>query len=248
MKKFIFEFSVLLGMVSIFLAAAIFISPSSSFSSHGTPLNWIEGIHDEGVALSGTERPVLLGGDDGTNLVNVLVDSGGRFQVDLVAGVVDLGADNDVVLTAGSLYADSPTVEVAVLSLFDGSAETQIADTNLGASKAITISGSGRITKVCIVSSLGSILAQDGAVLFFDADPAIAADAADLTLAEAQTVVAVVDFVAADYLTSFASSAVACNVVDEPFHSISHVVYHSLGATLLDDEDLELHLWYRRDS
>ncbi len=152
-------------------------------------------------------------------------------------------------LNAGTLHADSPTTEVAILSLFDGSAETQILTTNLGASKAITITGSGRITKACLVSSLGSVLAEDGAVLFFDADPDINADTDDLTLAEAQFVTNVLDFVAADYLTNFAASAIACNTyTNESFHSITHVDYHLIGSTTLDDEDIELHLWYRRDS
>ena len=153
-----------------------------------------------------------------------------------------------MVLTAGTLHADSPTTEVAILSLFDGSAETQIATTNLGASKSITITGTGRLTKLCIISSLGSVIAENGSILFFDADPAITADTADLTLAEAQTVVSVVSLLGTDYLTNFASSAINCQAIDESFHGITHVVYHQQGATTLDDEDIELHLWYRRDS
>lgn len=141
-----------------------------------------------------------------------------------------------------------PPREVAVVSLFDGSAETQIATTNLGASKAITITGSGTLVKMCLISSLGTPIAENGSVIFFDADPDISADTADLTLAESQTVVAIVSFNGADYLTNFATVVINCQEISESFHSISHVVYHQEGATTFDDEDMEMHLWYRRDS
>ncbi len=54
-------------------------------------------------------------------------------------------------LPAGLLHANSPTTLVDTFVLFDGSGETQIATTNLGASKAIKITGSGTITKICII-------------------------------------------------------------------------------------------------
>ena len=136
--------------------------------------------------------------------------------------------------------------EFAIISLFDGSAETQIATTNLGTEKTLEIVEPGRLVKMCLVMSLGSIISEDGSVLFFDADPGITIDASDLTLAQAQTIVAVVSFVAADYLTNFAASSINCQTIDEPFHSISEVAYHHEGATLLDDEDVEMHLWWQK--
>ena len=161
------------------------------------------------------------------------------------AGVLNVIVDSSA---QGVLHSNSPTTEVAILSLFDGSAETQIATTNLGASKSITITGSGRLTKMCLISSLGTPIAEDGSVIFFDADPSISADTTDLTLSEAQTVVAVVSFRGADYLDNFATSKTNCQLIDESFHSITHVVYHQEGSTMFDDEDMEMHLWYRRNS
>ncbi len=162
--------------------------------------------------------------------------------------LVNLGSNNDVVATAGLLHGNSPTTEVAIISLFDGSSETQIATTNLGTEKAVSITGTGKLVKMCLVMSLGSIVAEDGTVFFFDADPNITIDAADMSLAVAQTIVAAVSFSAGDYLTNFASVAINCQVIDEAFHSITFAVYHHEGTTLLDDEDVEMHLWYRRDS
>ncbi len=185
-------------------------------------------VDNASIAVTATNLDVQIGGSD--------------------VVVVDLAGNNDVVATAGLLNANSPTTEVAVLSLFDGSGETQIATTNLGASKAITITGSGALTKMCLISSLGTPIAEDGSVLFFDADPSITVDTADLSLANAQIVVAVVSFKGTDYLDNFASAKINCQLIFEPFHSITHVVYHQEGSTTFDDEDMEMHLWYRRDS
>lgn len=458
------------------------------FASHGGPLNWIEGIHLEAVALSTVERPILMGGDDGTNLVNVLVDSGGRLQVDIIAGgggsqtedavaasgetgahllavrddtpasataanadyqslvadafgglyvrilgtsgaaydpslifstdsstgafqsedvahatadvgifalaVANLGlstlaANGDYVALAasstgallshpvydaavassvqlgdkeddphatadagmfilavandgaattfgangdyspiavttegevfvradtdgpgfakvedtghttgdvgiavlavrddtpvaskagatndydvlstddfGGLYvrtlgtggaafdptlasSGSPVTLVDTFVLFDGSAETQIATTNFGASKAITITGTGVIEKVCIIVSLGTPFGEAMSILFFDADPAITVDTADLTLAEAQNVQAVVTLTAAGFRDNFAAAKINCQDTNEVFSSITHVVFASEGATTYDDEDIEMRLLIRRRS
>lgn len=314
-----------------------------AFTSHGGPLNWVEGLHDEGVALSGTERPILMGGDDGTNLVNLLVDAGGRAQVDIIDGgggsqtedaihasgdtgsfmlllrddtpvaasgpegdyiagsadafgaqyvtvtdgagaavdpfviadfnaafgtagaadaqvlsiqgiasmtpvIVDLAGNNDVVVTAGLLDANSPMTLVDTFVLFDGSAETQIATTNLGASKSITISGTGALKKICIIVSLGTPFAEDMSIIFFDADPSITIEDASLTLAQAQNVQVVVSLTAAGFRSNFATAMINCQDISEVFTSITHVVFASEGATTYDDEDIEMRLIYRRTS
>jgi len=138
--------------------------------------------------------------------------------------------------------------EVAVASLFDGSAETQIAITNLGASKAFSIAESGIITKVCLIFTPGVITAAEaGTVFLFDTDPVITIETADMTVAEAKTVVGKFAFVAGDYETDFTASKLAClDNLTSPFHSISHAVYHNGGATTLTNEDIDIHLWYRR--
>jgi len=143
----------------------------------------------------------------------------------------------------------NPTREVAIVSLFDGSAETQIAPTNMGASKTITFLDSGTITKVCFVFTVGTLTeADDGSVFFFDADPVIAIEEADMTVAEAQTAVARFDITTEDYSVEFATAQFAClRDLNSRFHSITHVVYHNTDAGTLTDEDIEIHVWYKRD-
>ena len=119
--------------------------------------------------------------------------------------------------------------------------------TNFGASQAITVTGAGRITKMCVVFTVGTVTqAEVMQVLFFDADPAITIDTAVMTVAEAQTVVAQIQFTAAPYLQT-TTAQVHCNGgLNEPFHSITHVVLYNEGATTLTDEDVEIHFWYER--
>jgi len=139
------------------------------------------------------------------------------------------------------------TIEVAVALLFDGSLETQIAPTNLGASQAITITGPGRIEKVCLIFTTGTLLAaEDGSVIFFDTDPVITIDTAGMTVAEADTIVVIVPFLGADYLAT-TTAQTRCLDLDTHFHAITHVVYTQQGAGTLTDEDVGLHLWYARD-
>ena len=176
-------------------------------------------------------------------------DDGARIAANSVNGLkVDLGTDNDVVLAAGFRHANSPTTLVDTFSLFDGSAETQIATTNLGASKAYALSGTGNIVKVCIIVSLGTPFAENMSILFFDTDPVITIEDASLTLAQAQNVQTIVTLAGADFRDNFATAKVNCQDTNEAFDSVSHVVFASEGATTYDDEDIELRLWYRRDS
>jgi hypothetical protein len=149
----------------------------------------------------------------------------------------------------GALHVSNPPIqEQAVLSLFDGSAETQIAPTNFGASKSITVSGSGKITKMCVIFTAGTLTeADDGVVYFFDADPTFTIETADLTVAEAQTVVGSIRVTTEDYDTQFATAQVAClDELDSAFHSITHVAYLNTDAGTLTDEDIEIHFWYER--
>ena len=161
---------------------------------------------------------------------------------------VDLAGNNDVVLTAGLLHADSPTTEVAVLLMIDGSADTDIVTTNLSKSSAITVTGSGRITKLCVVVEGTSPFSEDGTIYFFDADPAINSNTADMTVAEAITVVAMVSLKGADYNDNFATIKINCQATDESFHTITHVVYEQEGSTTIANQDFRLHILYERRS
>ena len=149
---------------------------------------------------------------------------------------------------AGLLHANSPTTLIDTFSLFDGSAETQIATTNLGASKAYAVAGTGHLTKVCIIVSLGTPFAENMSIIFFDADPSITIEDASLTLAQAQNVQAVVTLAGADFRDNFATAKINCQDTNEHYSSITHVVVASEGSTTYDDEDIELRLCYRRDS
>ena len=149
---------------------------------------------------------------------------------------------------AGLLNSNSPTTAVALFTLFDGALESQIAATNLGASKSITITGTGTITKICLISSLGTPIAENGSVFFFNADPAITVDTDDLTIAEAGMLEAVISFSGGEYLSNFATTVFNCQEISEAFDLITHVVYHQEGITTFDDENMKMLLWYRRDS
>ena len=229
------------------LAAGALLFALNSFAFHGNPIQRIEGLHAEvDVIADGTQHPVLMGGDDGTNLRNVLVDSGGRIQVDLVTATVDLGSNNDVVATAGLLFGNSPTTLEGTTLLFNAGT---IAATQMGASTAVTVSGTGTITQVCVVYTTGTITnAQDQSVIFFEADPTITENTADMTQAEALLVVAKVDFVAADFELQFATAQVACKETAAPYIAVTHALILISGAGSMSDEIINMRFWYRRDS
>ena len=185
-------------------------------------------VDNASIAVTATNLDVQIGGSD--------------------VVTVDLAGNNDVVLTAGLLHADSPTTEVAVLLMIDGSADTDIVTTNLSKSSAITVTGSGRITKLCIVVEGTSPFSEDGTIYFFDADPVINSNTADMTVAEAITVTSMVSLKGADYNNNFATIKINCQATDESFHAITHVVYEQEGSTTIANQDFQLHVWYRRDS
>lgn len=214
--------------------------------------------------------PVRL--SDGTTFVDPIVDdttthtsgtttasaiSMVAVPTDAVVDVNDMGVPAmsldrrqliDADLDAGLLDANSPTTEVAVLTLVDGSAETDIVTTNMGASKAITINGTGEITQACLIVEGVSPFSEDGNIIFFKSDPSITANTADLTSAQAQLVTNVISLVAADYQDEFATAKMNCQSVTEPFAGITHVVYHQTGATTITNQDVLLHVQFRRDS
>ncbi len=232
----------------------------------------LRGMSDLRVRLDDTN------GDVATLAVNSNAMSGPGLQVNELAvykedsahiskdlGVFVLGVENADLeaLTAGDkdysilavtaegvqlTWPAGATILIDTFVLFDGSAETQIATTNLGASKAITLSGTGTIVKVCIIVSLGTPFAEDMSIIFFDTNPSITIEDASLTLAQAQNVQAVITLAGADFRDNFATAKINCQDTNESFDSVSHVVFASEGATTYDDEDIELRLWYRRDS
>ena len=164
-----------------------------------------------------------------------------------------------VLFSSGWLYSQSlpspgggaaaPTTEVAVVSLFDGSVEGQVSPTNFGASKAITIVGSGEITNLCVIFLPGALTeADDGVVYFFDSDPNLTIDAANLTAPVVRTVVANIRVTTENFDTQFASGQVACLYdLGISFHGITHVAWLNTDVGTLTNENIEIHLWRRQD-
>ena len=138
-----------------------------------------------------------------------------------------------------------PIYEIAVTLMLDGSADADMAQNEFSPSRVMVIPGSGEIRKVCMVASLGTIIAENGTLYLFDTDPVITAGTTDLTLAEANTVVAMFSFVGADYI-ELAASAVNCQNTDEVYHNVTHAVYFQEGATTFATEDIAAHIWYQR--
>ena len=188
-----------------------------------------------------TNAGVFAVQEDGTALTTLQA-----INTKLVTGIV-IGDVNSI-LAAGLLHANSPTTEVAVLLMIDGSGDVDVVTTNLSKSSAITVTGSGRITKLCLVVEGTSPFSEDGTIYFFDADPAINSNTADMTVSEAITVTAMVSLKGSDYNDNFATIKINCQATDESFHAITHVVYEQEGSTTITNQDYRLHIWYRRDS
>ncbi|KKN66180.1 hypothetical protein LCGC14_0474700 [marine sediment metagenome] len=185
-------------------------------------------VDNASIAVTATNLDVQIGGSD--------------------VVVVDLAGNNDVVATAGLLHANSPTTKVAVLTMIDGSADSDIVTTNLSKSSAITITGSGKIVKICLVVEGTSPFAEDGTIYFFSADPAISSNTADMTVAEAITVEVMVSLKGTDYNANFATVKTNCQFVDESFAGITHVAYEQEGVTTIVNQDFRLLVLYRRDA
>ncbi len=120
--------------------------------------------------------------------------------------------------------------------------------THKGAQRRFRVTGSGKITKLCLVVEGTAPFSEDGTIYFFDADPAISSNTADMTVAEAITVVSMISLKGADYNDNFATIKINCQATDEAFHAITHVVYEQEGATTIANQDFRLHILYRRDS
>ena len=151
-------------------------------------------------------------------------------------------------LVAGLLNANSPVTLIDTFSLFDGSGETQIATTNLGASKAYSVPGTGRLVQICVIVSLGTPFAENMSIIFFDADPSVTIEDAALTLAASQNITNIISLRGSDFRDNFATTKVNCQTIDEQYVAITHVVFVSEGLTTYDDEDVEIRVLYMRRS
>jgi len=162
----------------------------------------------------------------------------------LVTGTV-IGDVNSI-LAVGLLHANSPTTVAAIVKVFNAG---DIAATSMGASTAITITGTGALTKVCVILTTGTITsAENGDLIFFTTDPTISENTADLTVVKAKQISSIISLTGTDFTTDFATAQVNCQKVDEPFTALTHVLWHAKGATAYTDEVIDVLVTYRRDS
>lgn len=139
-------------------------------------------------------------------------------------------------------------------------ADEQVAQNQYAASAALTIAtnaSSGWIDGIVVYSTGGDELAVAGKLVFFDADPAIAAGATNITAAEAITVVAAVDLAAGDWISEAGGTLVGRwtqNLVTDPipFHAVTSLyvaLYHTAATTVNsaaeDNEVISMNMWFR---
>ena len=207
-----------------------------------TALQAIQAAIEATLTVTATNLDVQSGGAD-------LVTAAQMTTLDTVLDAIKI--DTEAIETAVELttqLANSPVTEVAILTIIDGSGDADVLTTNLGKSSAITITGSGRITKICLVVEGTAPFSEDGTIYFFDADPAINSNTTDMTVAEAITVVSMISLKGADYNDNFATIKINCQAADEAFHAITHVAYEQEGSTTIANQDFRLHVWYERRS
>lgn len=117
---------------------------------------------------------------------------------------------------------------------------------------------SGKIHAVALYASeagTGAVITEDGSLLIMDADPALAAGAANLAVGEWATILATIDIAAADWYEENAgglgSIAYKQFAVPVPFQELStlYLAYYHKGATqwnsaVGDEEKLEARVWF----
>jgi len=101
----------------------------------------------------------------------------------------------------------------------------------------------------------GTVQTPAGKFIIFDADPAIASGATEITAAETKTIVGVVDVAAGDWVSD--DNGASAYISDTPvyFHRVSSLYCAflltsatSINSDAADDEVLEFNAWYQCDS
>ena len=207
---------------------------------------------------TGTQRITIATDDVNLAAIKTATEAvNTKLVTGTVIGDVNLGAVDNAVLDsiadgipqdAGLLHANSPVTLIDTFSLFDGSGETQIATTNLGASKAYSVPGTGRLVQICVIVSLGTPFAENMSIIFFDADPSVTIEDTALTLAASQNITNIISLRGSGFRDNFATTKINCQTIDEQYVAITHVVFVSEGLTTYDDEDIEIRVLYRRNS
>ena len=156
----------------------------------------------------------------------------------------------------------SALLEVGITALI-GPDDAEIAaggELSNTADLALTTTLSGEIVSVLLVSyetGSGAVQFGRGRILFFDADPNTSAGDSDLAAAGAEylTILGIVDIEKGDW-DSDATGAAVFKSVAIPFHAIGTVyaVYRNTDGSAVwnsavgDNEELDINIWYRRES
>lgn len=115
-------------------------------------------------------------------------------------------------------------------------------------------SQSGAIQSLALFSTeagTGAVQRGHGLVIFFDADPAVAAGDTTLAVAEYPTIVGSVDVSVDDWVVDTNGAFAFFNNIDIPYHDVKtlYVVYKNTDSTAVwnsaagDDEALNINVW-----
>lgn len=237
------------GLIILFVLAFFFNTggvPDIARATHGMVIQWIEGIHAEGDG--GLARPILIGGDDGTDVKNINVDpTSGNIQVDVISSPVILSQPFDAIKTSGS-------VEIV------GKDDAAMTQDELSDDLGVALGGtySGEVVQACLTQSeenTGAILADIALRLFvFSADPSVSVGDTLIATASHAFLIDEVAFANASFWID-AGAATYCMPMNTLFHAVATLwfVIATEGATAInsaanDDEVVDLTFWYRRDS
>jgi len=222
----------------------------------------------EGYALS---LPVFDSSIAGQTQMAAIAD-GADSTSGFHAGMVMLGLRDDVLTTATSADNDFTTLHTDSLGALwtrNHNAVQELGITELigineqvdaaeySASVTTTLTGTGAITKVCLVATedgSGAIQTPNGTLIIFDADPAIVAGDTAITAGERTTILAQLTFSSTDYQED-ANGASNCQATEEIYHTSTLFATWFLAAgepsfndVAGDDEQFEMNVLYKAGS
>lgn len=210
----------------------------SSVSAQYMPVTGVQGVAGDGDTAKG--HPVQVGGVDSAGLAQALrVNSIGQAQVAPFAPILEIGVTELITINETIAQYDWTAVVTATLAT----------------------THSGEILAVALYATeddAGAIVTEAGVLIIADASLLTSAADANLGAAIWPTILGVVDVANTEWFeeNSGQTGAIAYIVnTPIPFHEVSSLrlsFYHT-GATTwndgaTDDEQLEVNIWYRRDS
>ncbi len=195
---------------------------------------------------------------------SVRTDDDGTAQWQYVK--VAFGADGTRTIVSAAVGLPvipfSPILETGLTELIgeDSTEVTAAGGLSNTADLTITGAGSGEILSFMLASHEngdGAVNTPAGVIMFFDADPNVAAGDVNLAAigAEHATIIGMIQFQASEW-DSDANGAVVVKTVAIPFHALStiYAVFRNTDASVTwnngaaNNEVLDINVWYRRDS